>query len=465
MDNKIKTITLIAFICIASFFTVFTLQKINANPLPEIINTQKKISEYFVPVANLYSVEDNFLPEKQKVYTLSKYTQDEINQLKNLYPNIIITNEIDNILDTETKSVALVKIDDLSYKYKLLYFNSKYFLDDVGGAITTNVTSLNSVPTFDFSKIGKINQTGVTAITRGLAYKTDISGDFGYPAKNISDLLKNADIVHVSNEVSFVPNCNYIPNSNVFCAKPEYIKTLVDSGVNVVELTGNHNNDYGYKYNTQTLQKYAELGIKYFGGGLNTTDSQKILYENVKGTRVAFLGYNYYDTMQKTSEIAGPNTPGSNSYSPEKVKGDILEARKRADLIIVDFQFQECYAYPKTSAAYIPCYKPLADPDQVKTFRDAIDDGADIVVGTQAHQPQTYEIYNGKLIFYGLGNLFFDQTPWVGTRQGLILTHYIYNGKLIQTKITTTYYDNNMQTYITNGDQRKFLLSLLKNAR
>jgi poly-gamma-glutamate capsule biosynthesis protein CapA/YwtB (metallophosphatase superfamily) len=41
--------------------------------------------------------------------------------------------------------------------------------------------------------------------------------------------------------------------------------------------------------------------------------------------------------------------------------------------------------------------------------------GADVVIGTQAHWPQTIEFYtasDGRDVFihYGLGNLFFDQT-------------------------------------------------------
>jgi poly-gamma-glutamate synthesis protein (capsule biosynthesis protein) len=134
-------------------------------------------------------------------------------------------------------------------------------------------------------------------------------------------------------------------------------------------------------------------------------------------------------------------------------------------VVIVDFQFQECYSYPATNVIYPICYKPLASPDQKGTFRKAVDFGADIVIGTQAHQPQTYEIYEGKLIFYGLGNLFFDQIYWIGTMHGLVLSHYMYDGKLIQTQLTTTNYGSDMQTYVSTGEERKLLLELLRDAR
>ncbi len=113
--------------------------------------------------------------------------------------------------------------------------------------------------------------------------------------------------------------------------------------------------------------------------------------------------------------------------------------------MIVDFQFQECYCYPDGDVIYPICYKPLSNPDQKDVFRKAIDLGATIVVGTQAHQPQTYELYGNGVIFYGLGNLYFDQDIWIGTRQGLVLTHYFDNGKYINTKITPIYMDSSLQ--------------------
>ncbi|MDD4381825.1 MAG: CapA family protein, partial [Candidatus Dojkabacteria bacterium] len=173
-----------------------------------------------------------------------------------------------------------------------------------------------------------------------------------------------------------------------------------------------------------------------------------------------------YDTMLKTLALAGESRSGANSYYEDKLESDIKEARYNgADIVIVDFQFQECYSYPSSDVVYPICYKPLSSPDQKGTFKQAIDFGADIVIGTQAHQPQTYELYKEGVIFYGLGNLYFDQKHWIGTRQAMILTHYFYDGKHIQTKITPTYMDSTLQTKIATDSQRDQLLKSLKGAR
>ena len=88
-----------------------------------------------------------------------------------------------------------------------------------------------------------------------------------------------------------------------------------------------------------------------------------------------------------------------------------------------------------------------------------------IVVGTQAHQPQTYELYGDGVIFYGLGNLYFDQYIWIGTRQGLVLTHYFYEGKHIQTKVVPIYMDKDFVVRLATPEQGALLLKLLKEAR
>lgn len=88
-----------------------------------------------------------------------------------------------------------------------------------------------------------------------------------------------------------------------------------------------------------------------------------------------------------------------------------------------------------------------------------------MVVGSSAHQPQIYELYNGVPIYYGLGNLYFDQTSWPGTERGIILTHYFVDGDLIQTKLTPTIYDDELQTEVMSNQEAENFLDRLQTAR
>jgi hypothetical protein len=56
------------------------------------------------------------------------------------------------------------------------------------------------------------------------------------------------------------------------------------------------------------------------------------------------------------------------------------------------------------------------DYDQPKTGRKLIDAGADLIIGHHSHTFQPYEVYQGKCIFYSLGNFCFSDFECEGKR-------------------------------------------------
>lgn len=462
------------------------VQEKNADFVLAISDSKENVmlSKELIPVGHIYWVRDTANSKEFKEVLMEKeeyeFAKEYIQKLWNVDVRLVESLPLE--LKKSEQSIGLVYPSKITKDLKVLSLNGKDLLKEVDSPlllsytlegderapfvlsiIEKNVGEISS-DTLQRDDLVKINMTGVTAISRGLAMKIDSSGNYTYPTRDIGKFLADADLTHTSNEASFVEGCS-VSSGMRFCSKPKYIEILKASGIDIVELTGNHNNDFGAENNRQSIEMYKALGWDYFGGGLNTKDSEKILYKEVKGSKIAFLGYNYYDSMLNTMAIAGESRAGANHYSQSKVESDIKEAKENADVVIVTFQFQECYSYPPTDVIYPICYKPLSSPDQKGVFRSAIDFGADVVVGTQAHQPQTYELYKGGSIFYGLGNLYFDQYRWIGTRQGLVLSLYILEGELIQTKLTPTIYDRDLIPRVANETDGKLLLDLLKSAR
>jgi poly-gamma-glutamate synthesis protein (capsule biosynthesis protein) len=449
-------------------------------------NSEEIFSKNLIPVAHIYSLVNDI--DKEEVENYNLFVLNSLNQefvTEEYGTEVTLLESYDELaskLEENDANIGLVEFSDLDFRVKILETEKGYYLDNREASIEIKFYAQLSEKVDDFilsvlsrnidigtegwdeEKLTKLNMGGVVAIARSLAARMDQVGDYGYPAKEIGSFLADADLTHVSNEVSFVDGCVAYSGMR-FCSKPEYIETLEKSGVDIVELTGNHNNDFGSEYNKNTIETYTSLGMRYFGGGLNSEDASKVLYEEVNGSTIAFVGYNYYDTMLGTLALAGTERAGANSYSVEKLRGDITEAKEKADVVIVTFQFQECWSYPATDVIYPPCYRPVAVPDQEGVFKQAIDFGADIVVGTQAHQPQTYELYGEGIIFYGLGNLYFDQINWIGTRQGLVLSHYFYDGQYIQTKMTPILMNNDFVPEIADEEESKLLMELLKDAR
>ncbi len=69
--------------------------------------------------------------------------------------------------------------------------------------------------------------------------------------------------------------------------------------------------------------------------------------------------------------------------------------------------------------------------DPVGIGHEAIDWGADIVIGNHPHWYQGIEVYKGKLITYAHGNFVFDQMWSEETREGVIGTYTFYGTQLV----------------------------------
>jgi poly-gamma-glutamate synthesis protein (capsule biosynthesis protein) len=304
----------------------------------------------------------------------------------------------------------------------------------------------------DLSKLVTVVMTGVTALTRGTANKMDQKGIL-YPADKIASLLQNADITHISNEVSFVEDGNAAKSHTmVFCSRPEYIDLLKFVGTDVIEITGNHLNDYGSKWLSYTLDIYDKEDIAYFGGGRNLEDSYKPATFEINGYKIAFVGANSFGP---SSDWAGEDTPGSarinmwdatqKESDMQKMEDIVKNLKSKGFIVIFTFQYMETYNYYPTE-------------EQVKDFRAMIDAGADIVSGSQAHQPMGVDFWGKGFINYGLGNLFFDQMQNLGVRQGIIAKHIFYEGKHINTVLITTMLEDYCQPRPTYGNERAELL-------
>ena len=279
----------------------------------------------------------------------------------------------------------------------------------------------------DPGKMTTLIMTGVTALARATGHKMDTLGTT-YPGRDIAGLLRSADITHISNEVSFNPDCpkaNPYDTSTMFCSRPEYIELLEYIGTDVIELSGNHNNDWGRAANTFSLEAYRKRELPYFAGGENIEEAQQPALFERNGNHIALIGCNPFGP---TGAWATADQPGAAPCSSDIdwLLDAIRDLRDEGYLPVVTFQFAESYTFNPSNK-------------QMETFRAAVEAGAVIVSGSQAHYPQIMEFYEDGFIHYGLGNLFFDQMdiPVPGTRREFIDRHTFYDGRYIQTELFT----------------------------
>jgi poly-gamma-glutamate synthesis protein (capsule biosynthesis protein) len=305
-----------------------------------------------------------------------------------------------------------------------------------------------SVPTSynrDANKLTTVVLTGVTALVRATAGEMESKGII-YPALDVGDMLREADITHISNEVPFSETCPE-PDPNdpnlVFCSSPEYMLLLETIGTDVVELTGDHFGDWGTAAVLYTLDLYDEVGMAYYGGGETVEEAQSPIIFEHNSNQIALLGCNAKGG-QYTPLVRG--WPGAVDCRFSNVIPTINQLAADGYLVIMTFQHFEYYYF---------------DPNYVleTDFRLVADAGADIVSGSQAHQPHGMEFYNDSTIFYGLGNLFFDQlTVSEDTARALITRNVIYDNQHISSEIFTIYFaDYSRPRYMVVEERHRLL--------
>ncbi len=305
--------------------------------------------------------------------------------------------------------------------------------------------------------------TGVTALVRGIAYRMELYG-VRYPGEEIRDWLVEADLTHISNEVSFYEDCPYPdPSSRVllFCSDPKYIDLLDYVGADIIELTGNHNNDALYMYGDDavpfTLNLYETYGMSYFGGGRNLAAAKSPLLVTHNGNRLAFIGCNAFgpDFAWATEEAGGAAPCEDYQWMAD----EISRLRDEGYLPIATFQYYEDYY-------------DFAAEHHIRDFGLVAEAGAVIVNGSQAHRPKAMDFRYDAFIDYGLGNLFFDQ-KWVIDMYGnvihqtsweIIQRHTFYEGRHLSTELLTAILEDFAQPRPMTIEERQLFLSELFTA-
>jgi poly-gamma-glutamate synthesis protein (capsule biosynthesis protein) len=334
------------------------------------------------------------------------------------------SNDLLSTVSSTEGSYALIPFEDLSKTWQLRDDNGyieggniiQFSLSGDQEAVDALIMHEDfSTPASNFNpqKLSSVILTGTTALTRGTGKLMDEKGSL-YPAESIGELLSSADITHISNEVSFDPGCDLERSGTKFCSKPQYFDLLKAIGTDIIELTGNHELDYGSEPFINTLDLYDQNDLPFYGGGKDLPEAARSVKIETNGNRIAFLGCN---SVGPKYNMAKEKFPGSNPCDAERLKGTIEELNREGYNAIVTFQHMEV------------CQPEPLGP-QRGDFQRAADAGATIVSGSQGHCPQVMEFRGDTVIHYGLGNLFFDQMNKI-ERMAFLDRYWFYDNRLI----------------------------------
>ncbi|MCQ2346446.1 MAG: CapA family protein [Paludibacteraceae bacterium] len=223
-------------------------------------------------------------------------------------------------------------------------------------------------------------------------------------------------------------------------ADAHHLDILHQAGFNGVTLANNHFADYGEKGYQQSIAELQKRNMLYVGAGKNQAEAQQILYINHPDGTIAIL-----NACEHEFTIADINSPGCHHYDPISLYYQILEARQKAQYILV-------IIHGGTEHVSTP------SPRMQKEYRFLIDAGADLVINHHQHRYLGYEEYHNKRIYYGLGNFCFDWEtntnqlfhPW---NMGFLVDIEIRNGQIMSSIIPYQQNANQVGVFLLQDEQ------------
>ncbi|KKU46531.1 MAG: SH3 type 3 domain protein [Parcubacteria group bacterium GW2011_GWB1_46_8] len=226
---------------------------------------------------------------------------------------------------------------------------------------------------------------GDVMLGRRVNYELKQVGDYAVLFRDIKKQWEGADVVMINLESPIYESCPIVDNTTMqFCAESVFADTMAGAGITHVSFANNHMLDYGKQGMDDTNRLLGEAGITVVNHGVLTISE-------ITGKKIGFLSWNLT----------------WNNVTEHEIKNALGEAKGAVDLLITSFHWGK--EYTDESSEY-----------QKHIAYVSIDNGADMVIGHHQHHVQPVESYNGKLIFYSLGNLVFDQLWSEKTRQGML---------------------------------------------
>ncbi|MEO2036205.1 MAG: CapA family protein [Planctomycetaceae bacterium] len=165
------------------------------------------------------------------------------------------------------------------------------------------------------------------------------------------------------------------------------------NGLDLAVIANNHISDFGEQAVADTLDILQAHGVATVGYGRNILDSWQPHSTEVDGLSVQVFAASCPTTNGEN--LATHVSPGVAPLSMEYLERKLKEhaAHNAVKIVYLHWGLENMHRVV---------------PEQVAVARAAIDWGADAVIGCHGHVIQPYERYNGRWIFYGLGNFLFD---------------------------------------------------------
>ena len=224
-----------------------------------------------------------------------------------------------------------------------------------------------------------------------------------------------------------------------FRGPSSFTEILTSSGVEMVNLSNNHTDDYGKAGMQSTKDILNAAGIAY-------CHNEEVYILEKDGIRIAFMGINVtqYGTLGKAlnKRIAS------------------LKAEENCQFVVVNFHYGWEYSF-------------VHNKKQRLTSHEVILSGADLVVGTHPHVVQGVENYKNRLILYSIGNFSFGGNMKLNPRSlqayiaqvTLTFEDGVFKSQqlnIIPVHTSSAQPQNNFQPYLVTGEEAQAVVERIQ---
>jgi hypothetical protein len=184
-------------------------------------------------------------------------------------------------------------------------------------------------------------------------------------------------------------------------ATPPAARAEQEAGIRAVSLANNHMFDKGEDGFYDTMKELDTVGIRYFGGGRNSTEASKphaIEIPGGSGAKLCVVGLYDPETgnamERRETWSANARSPGMWFANEETIADGYAQAKKMKCTTVV------------ASIHWGQNYKGISDVQQ-DLARVFVDEGYDLVVGHHPHVIQPLKMIENVPVIFSLGNFVF----------------------------------------------------------
>jgi len=234
-----------------------------------------------------------------------------------------------------------------------------------------------------------------------ISQPASFSWPWGDALEILDDTSPDARVINL--ETSVTRSADFSQGKAVhYRMNPDNLPGLMVARPDACALANNHALDFGRTGLEETLNSLAGGGLRAIGAGRDVAEAKQPATVPVPGGgRIVVLSCGAASSGIPPGWAATASRSGvallpslANSVADELVSRT-REVKRPGDVVVVSIHWGSNWGYE-------------VNRDQVRFARRLIDGGIDLVHGHSSHHPRPIEVYGGKLVLYGCGDLIDD---------------------------------------------------------